>query len=126
MPSTTSSLPFAGGTTSTNAFFDEQTVIVGVSTGERELVNFLHALGVGDSLIRVRDIARLRLDQSQTRLQTTLTIVASFQKKPKAPPESSKPSRPGTVQPKGPSPTNATPTAAPATAPAAAALPSKK
>ena len=110
----------------TNAFFDEQQMTVELSAGEAELVNFLHALGVGDSLIRVRDIARLRLDQSQTRLQTTLTIVASFQKKPKAPPESSKPSRPGTVQPKGPSPTNAAPTAAPATAPAAAALPSKK
>ena len=98
----------------TNAFFDEQQMSVEVFAGEPELINFLHALGVGDSLIRVKDISRLRLDQSQTRLQTTLTIVASFQKKSKPVPTPAKPSRPGAVQPKGPSPNNA------------AALPSKK
>lgn len=90
----------------TNAFFDEQQMSVEVIAGEGELVNFLHALGLGDSLIRVRDIARLRLDPSQTRLQTTLTVVASYQKKPKAPPASAKPSRPGGAQPKSPSSTN--------------------
>jgi len=93
-------------TAQTNAFFDEQQMSVEVIAGEAELVNFLHALGLGDSLIRVRDIARLRLDPSQTRLQTTLTVVASYQKKPKAPPASAKPSRPGGAQPKSPSPTN--------------------
>lgn len=89
----------------TNAFFDEQQMSVEVYAGESELINFLHSLGLGDSLIRVRDIARLRLDQSHTRLQTTLTIIASFQKKPRIAPEASKPSGPGAVTPKGPSPT---------------------
>lgn len=90
----------------TNAFFDEQQMTVEVAAGEPELVNFLHALGQGDSLIRVRDIARLRLDPSKTRLQTTLTVVASYQKKPKPAPTAVKPSRPVAVQPQGPSPTN--------------------
>ncbi|MCW5558840.1 MAG: hypothetical protein KIT22_13560, partial [Verrucomicrobiae bacterium] len=94
----------------TNAFFDEQQMSVEVIAGEAELVNFLHSLGLGDSLIRVRDIARLRLDGSQTRLQTTLTVVASYQKKPKAPAASAKPSRPSGAQPPSPSP--ATPPAA--------------
>lgn len=93
----------------TNAFFEENQMTAEVTASEPELVNFLHSLGAGNSLIRVRDISRLRLDASQTRLQTTLTIVASYQKKPKAPPAaatSAKPSRPAAVQPKGASPTN--------------------
>ncbi|MFO1460946.1 MAG: hypothetical protein U1G08_16265 [Verrucomicrobiota bacterium] len=93
----------------TNAFFEENQMTAEVTASEPELVNFLHSLGAGNSLIRVRDISRLRLDASQTKLQTTLTIVASYQKKPKAPPAapaSAKPSRPAAVQPKGASPTN--------------------
>ncbi|MBX3733640.1 MAG: hypothetical protein KF791_13720 [Verrucomicrobiae bacterium] len=87
----------AARTGQTNAFFDEQQMSVEVIAGEVELVNFLHALGLGDSLIRVRDIARLRLDQTQTRLQTTLTVVASYQKKPKTAPATTSASRPTTA-----------------------------
>ena len=92
----------------TNSFFDEQLMTVDVSGGEQELVNFLYALGASDSMVRVRDMSRLALDPSKTRLQTTLTVVASFQKKPKpaATPTAAQPSRPGVVQPKGPAPTN--------------------
>lgn len=100
-------IAIAGRGTQTNAFFDEQQMSVEVTAGEAELVNFLHSLGSGDSLIRVRDISRLRLDQTQTKLQSTLTIVASFQKKAKPAPTPAKPSRPGDVQPKGRPPTNA-------------------
>ena len=71
-----------GQTTSTNAFFDEQTVQIGVNTGEKELVQFLHALGSGGSLIRVRDMD-LRPDPPRYRLNGTITLVASYQKKPK-------------------------------------------
>ncbi len=69
----------------TNAFFDEVSMTVEVLAGEGEFVDFLHSLGAGDSMIRVRELNRLRLDPSQTRLQATMTLVASFQKKPKAP-----------------------------------------
>src|SRR5262245_10636240 len=89
----------------TNAFFDEQQVTLDVTADEQELVNFLYALGSGDSMIRVRDMSRLRLDPSNTRLSTTLTVVASFQKKPKTTP-ASQPSKPTAVQPKGPPATN--------------------
>ncbi len=71
-----------GQTTSTNAFFDEQTVQIGVSTGEKELVHFLHALGSGGSMIRVRDMD-LRPDPPRYRLNGSITLVASYQKKPK-------------------------------------------
>jgi hypothetical protein len=90
----------------TNSFFDEQLMTVDVSGGEQEVVNFLYALGASDSMVRVRDMSRLTLDPSKTRLQTTLTVVASFQKKPKPVAVAAQPSRPGVVQPKGPAPTN--------------------
>ncbi len=92
----------------TNAFFDEQQMTVDIAGNEGELVSFLYALGASDSMIRVRDMSKLRLDPSQTRLQTTLTLVASFQKKPKSA-APTQPSRTGTVQPKGPPATNSRP-----------------
>ena len=78
IPSTVSSRS-AGGLT--NQFFDDIQVSLSLSAGETELVDFLYALGAGDSMIRVRDVSNLRLDPSQTRLQATLTLVASVQKK---------------------------------------------
>ncbi|MEY2788382.1 MAG: hypothetical protein RLZZ34_1525, partial [Verrucomicrobiota bacterium] len=42
------------------------------------------ALGASDSMIRVRDMSRLRLDNSGQNLSASVTFVASFQKKPKA------------------------------------------
>lgn len=88
--STRAGLP--GPTTSTNAFFDEQTVQIGVNTGEKELVQFLLALGSSGSLIRVRDMD-LRPDPPRFRLNGTITLVASYQKKPKItrPPASAPP-----------------------------------
>jgi Tfp pilus assembly protein PilO len=67
---------------STNQFFDEQTVAIDVNTGDKELVNFLIALGSGDSMIRVRDLD-LRPDPPLYKLLGKLTLVASYQKKPK-------------------------------------------
>ncbi len=77
----------------TNAFFDEQQMTFDVTASEPELVGFLYSLGSGDSMIRVRDISRLRLDPSQTRLTAQITVVASFQKKPKAPPKVAAPAK---------------------------------
>lgn len=76
---------------STNTFFDEQTLSVTVSTGEKELVDFLYALGTGGSMIRVRDMD-LHPDAQQYRLNGNITLVASYQKRAKAPaPEPGKP-----------------------------------
>ena len=65
----------------TNSFFEEQTLVVVVNTGERELVDFLWSLGKGQSLTRVSSM-RLQRDPSQTKLSGDLTLVKSFQKKP--------------------------------------------
>lgn len=74
------------GNNQTNQFFDDLQVTVDLVSGENELVNFLYRLGAGDSMVRVRDVSNLRLDPTQTRLQATLTLVASVQKKaPSAP-----------------------------------------
>ena len=96
----------------TNQFFDERLITVDVNGGEAELVDFLYQLGSGDSMMRVRDITNLRPDPSKTKLQASLTLVASFQKENKPPPKakSATPATPAKtstnagVQPKGPPP----------------------
>jgi hypothetical protein len=78
----------------TNAYFDEQAIVVSMTTAEKDLVAFLLALGAGNSMIRVRDMD-LRPDPPQQRLIGSITLVASYQKKTppaKPSPTSSKPS----------------------------------
>lgn len=65
----------------TNQFFDEVAYSADVNAGEADLVNFLHQLGKSDAMIRVRGMNNLGLDPSQRKLKTTLTLVASFQRK---------------------------------------------
>jgi len=65
----------------TNAFFEEQGLIISVVTGEKELVDFLYNLGTRSSLIRVRTMT-LNRDQTGMKLQGNMTLVASFAKKP--------------------------------------------
>lgn len=84
-------------TTSTNQFFDEQIIAIDVSSDDKQLVDFLVALGSGDSMIRVRDMD-LRPDPPQYKLLSRITLVASYQKKPK--PAVAAPTRPA------PAPTN--------------------
>jgi hypothetical protein len=67
----------------TNEYFDEQVVSVTLNpTGDKELVDYLVALGADDSMIRVQEMT-LRPDPTQTRLMGNLVLVASFQKKAK-------------------------------------------
>ncbi len=70
----------------TNSFFEEQTLLITVNTGEKELVDFLYNLGARTSLIRVRSMTLTR-DVSQIKLQGSITLVESFQRKP--PPKAS-------------------------------------
>ena len=65
----------------TNSFFEDQTLVIVVNTGEKELVDFLWGLGKGQSLTRVSSMS-LQRDPSQTKLAGNLTLVKSFQKKP--------------------------------------------
>ena len=70
----------------TNAFFEEQSLIITVNTGEKELIEFLWNLASRNSLIRVRSMT-LQPDAARMRLSGNITLVESFQKKapPKAP-----------------------------------------
>jgi len=73
----------------TNAFFDEVSLTISVSTGEKELVDFLYNLGARNgSLIRVRGMT-LSPEPSRFKLQGSLTLVESFQKKPPPKPAAS-------------------------------------
>jgi hypothetical protein len=79
--------------TSTNAFFDEAAAVIAVTAGDAELVDFLFALGTGNSMIRVRDMD-LHPEPSQFRLLGNITLVASYQKRPKASPSATAPKTP--------------------------------
>ena len=65
--------------TRTNQFFLEQSQQVSTISEQEALVNFIYNLGTGDSLIRVRDLT-IRPDQSRTKLNATIKVVASYQK----------------------------------------------
>jgi len=72
----------AGGSQQrTNAFFEEQTLVITVNTGEKELIEFLYGLGKGQSLTRVSSMS-LQRDPTQTKLAGSITLVKSYQKKP--------------------------------------------
>ena len=74
----------AGATANPQDFFEEQSVTMGlVDTQEEKLVDFLYNLSTGTSLIRVRDM-NLRPDAVNQKLQGSLTLTASYQKKPVA------------------------------------------
>lgn len=65
-----------------NKFFEEQTLKITISeTGDKELLDFLVALGADNSMIRVRDMD-LKPDQSQMKLMGSITLVASYQVNP--------------------------------------------
>lgn len=63
----------------TNAFFDEQSLVVSYDTGYKQLVNFLVGLAEHESMIRVRQMD-VKRDPSNQRLQGNITLVASYQK----------------------------------------------
>jgi hypothetical protein len=57
---------------------------VAIVSGEQQLIDFLYNLGTGNSLIRARDLS-VHPDQPHQQLNTTITLVASYQKKLKKP-----------------------------------------
>lgn len=64
----------------TNQFFEEQGGVLNFVAEEKALVDFLHSLGTGGSLIRVRSMT-LNPDPPRHKLQGNLTLVASYAKK---------------------------------------------
>ena len=65
----------------TNLFFTELNYPITISTGEKELVDFLYQVGSGDSLIRVRDLS-LSPDSRRQSLKGRMTLVAGFRRNP--------------------------------------------
>jgi hypothetical protein len=71
-----------GSTTGkTNAFFEEQSVRLSINSGEKELIDFLYRLADKEFLIRARSMD-VSPDISRMRLQGSITLVKSFQRKP--------------------------------------------
>jgi Tfp pilus assembly protein PilO len=107
-----------------NQFFVEQMLTVQVQATEDQLVTFLYNLGSDSSMIRVRSLS-VHPEQSRQQLSANITLVASYQKKPKttaaAPatgaqttPSSSPPptAKPATTKPTTAKPAEAKPAAA--------------
>ncbi len=67
----------------TNQFFLERRQSLTTLSEESQLVDFLYNLGTGSAQTRVHAIS-IRPDPSRTKLNATITLVASFQKKPPA------------------------------------------
>ncbi len=67
----------------TNQFFVDLSQNISVQSQEQQLVDFLYNLGASNSLIRVRDLS-LRPDPARQQLVASVTLVASYQKKPAA------------------------------------------
>jgi hypothetical protein len=64
----------------TNQFFEDQGLSIDISTGGKELVDFLVGMASGNSMVRVQEMS-LRPDPSQTKLVGNILFVASYQKK---------------------------------------------
>ena len=110
----------------TNQFFEEQSGIINFVAEEKALVDFLHNLGTGGSLIRVRSMT-LNPDPPRHKLQGNLTLVASYAKK--APPRSAAPAATTGAKPATASTTSAAKPASPfakTNAPAKTNTPAKK
>jgi Tfp pilus assembly protein PilO len=71
--------PVNRASSSTNAFFDEQSIVVSYNTGYKQLVDFLVRLADHDSMIRVRSMD-VKPDPKRYGLQGSITLVASYQK----------------------------------------------
>jgi len=112
-----------GSGSRTNAFFDESSLVINFNSGEKELVDFLYNLGKGNSLVRVKSMTLGPELPNRYRLQGSLTLVESFQKKQvrtvaasSAKPSTTKPAAAATTKPASKPPeTKTTPKTAPAT-----------
>ena len=110
----------------TNQFFEEQSGIINFVAEEKALVDFLHNLGTGGSLIRVRSMT-LNPDPPRNKLQGNLTLVASYAKK--APPRAVAPAATTGAKPATTTTTSAAKPASPfakTNAPAKTNTPAKK
>jgi len=97
----------------TNIFFEEKSATISLNATEQQLVDFLYLLGSGDSLIRARNM-NVSPDPTKMRLNSQMTLVASYQRKPAARSRAGGASKPAaTAVPAAPSPSTGSPFKAP-------------
>ena len=87
----------------TNQFFLELSQTITISSREQPLVNFLHELGAGASLIRVRGLT-LHPDPPHQQLMASITAAASYQRKQPAKGAAPAPAPTKTTTPAQPAP----------------------
>ncbi len=66
----------------TNELFEEQSMSITVDSEEKDLIDFLYAIGGDSSMIRVRDLTLRPADNNRYRLRGPLTLTAVYQKRP--------------------------------------------
>ena len=66
----------------TNTFFEEASVVVNYSSGEKELVDFLYRLADKEFLIRAKSLEVQPEPPGRMRLMGRITLVKSYQRKP--------------------------------------------
>ncbi len=87
------------GSSKSNEFFDEQTLDFALNpTGDKELVDFLVAIGNSDLMVRVKEL-NLSPDTGPYKLQGSMRLVASFQKKSLGAPAAAKPATLSSTKP---------------------------
>ncbi len=65
-----------------NVFFDQKAYRLTVTTEDMNLVDFLVAIGSGDSMIRVHDLDLKPKPPQNSQLICNMTLVANYQKQP--------------------------------------------
>lgn len=103
-------------TTSTNqSFFDEQSASISFAAEEKDLLDFLYAVGGDNSMIRVRELNLKPQDNNRYRLSCTVKLTATYAKKaPVAPAAGTGTNKPAVSKPTLVSASKISPTNAPA------------
>jgi len=101
-------------------FFEEQSIKITVDCEEKPLVDFLFQIGGDNSMIRVRELNLRPLDQNRYKLNASVVLSASYQKKTETK-TSAGPAKPGLNKPGlfKPGASGAKPAVGPGSAPAA-------
>jgi hypothetical protein len=63
--------------TTTNQFFQEQSIVVQFSSGGKEIVDFLVGIAAQNAMIRVREM-NIRPDSTQTKLAGSITFAGNY------------------------------------------------
>jgi hypothetical protein len=114
------SSPKVTSTQTNQSFFEEQSASVNFIAEEKDLIDFLYAVGGDNSMIRVRELKLQPQDNLRYRLSGSVRLTATYQKKPATPAVTvtNKPtvSKPTLVSAPKKAPTNAAPAASSAPA----------